>query len=76
MLVGIATIHGDPSYLHPILQTALDGLRPTPGSRPTANSQGEPPGARSLRASRRRGAGSRASSRRATATASAAKRPG
>ena len=25
---AIAQIHGDPSYLEPILQTALDGLRP------------------------------------------------
>ena len=30
MVVAIATIHGDPRYLDPILQTALDGLlRPT-----------------------------------------------
>jgi AcrR family transcriptional regulator len=40
MVVGIATIHGDRSYLQPILQAALDGLRPTHANRPTANSQG------------------------------------
>lgn len=28
MLIAIATIHGDTCYLEPILQTALDGLRP------------------------------------------------
>src|SRR5882672_734611 len=28
MIVAIATIHGDTHYLEPILQTALDGLRP------------------------------------------------
>ncbi|MGZ3602103.1 MAG: hypothetical protein ACXVDF_19470, partial [Ktedonobacterales bacterium] len=28
MVVAIATIHGDTRYLEPILQTALDGLRP------------------------------------------------
>jgi len=28
MIVAIATIHGDPGYLEPILQAALDGLRP------------------------------------------------
>src|ERR671917_1649529 len=28
MVGAIATIHGDPSYLEAILQTALDGLRP------------------------------------------------
>ena len=28
MIVAIATIHGDPGYLQPILQAALDGLRP------------------------------------------------
>lgn len=26
MIIAIATIHGDPRYLEPILQTALDGL--------------------------------------------------
>jgi hypothetical protein len=28
MVIAIATIHGDTRYLGPILQTALDGLRP------------------------------------------------
>ena len=28
MVIAIATIHGDTHYLEPILQTALDGLRP------------------------------------------------
>ena len=28
MIISIATIHGIPGYLDPILQTALDGLRP------------------------------------------------
>jgi hypothetical protein len=28
MIVAIATIHGDADYTEPILQTALDGLRP------------------------------------------------
>jgi AcrR family transcriptional regulator len=28
MIIAIASIHGDSSYLEPILQTALDGLRP------------------------------------------------
>jgi AcrR family transcriptional regulator len=27
MIIAIATIHGDPGYLEPILQAALDGLR-------------------------------------------------
>ncbi|HYB88928.1 MAG TPA: helix-turn-helix domain-containing protein [Streptosporangiaceae bacterium] len=30
MIVAIATIHGDPDYLEPILLTTLDGLRPRP----------------------------------------------
>src|SRR5271154_5103907 len=30
MIVAIATIHGDSRYTEPILQTALDGLRPPP----------------------------------------------
>jgi AcrR family transcriptional regulator len=30
MVIAIATIHGDTRYLSPILQTALDGLRPRP----------------------------------------------
>jgi AcrR family transcriptional regulator len=29
MIVAIASIHGNPEYLEPILQTALDGLRPS-----------------------------------------------
>jgi AcrR family transcriptional regulator len=29
MIIAIATIHGDLHYLEPILQTALDGLRPS-----------------------------------------------
>lgn len=29
MIIAIAAIRGDPSYLTPILQVALDGLRPT-----------------------------------------------
>jgi AcrR family transcriptional regulator len=32
MIVAIATIHGDTGYTEPILQTALDGLRP--GAKP------------------------------------------
>jgi hypothetical protein len=28
MIIAIATIHGDPGYLEPIVQTTLDGLRP------------------------------------------------
>jgi AcrR family transcriptional regulator len=32
MIVAIASIHGDSDYLEPILQTALDGLRPRPMS--------------------------------------------
>jgi AcrR family transcriptional regulator len=31
MLGAIARIHGDPGYVGPILQAALDGLRPPPG---------------------------------------------
>ena len=31
MVIAVATIHGDARYLEPILQTALDGLRPRPG---------------------------------------------
>jgi AcrR family transcriptional regulator len=27
MIIAVATIHGDPGYLEPILRTALDGLR-------------------------------------------------
>jgi len=35
MVVAIATIHGDTRYLEPILQTALDGLRPSTDVEPT-----------------------------------------
>ena len=28
MVIAVATIHGDPDYIAPILQAALDGLRP------------------------------------------------
>jgi AcrR family transcriptional regulator len=34
LVIAIARIHGDPDYLAPILQTALDGLRPPPGDAP------------------------------------------
>ena len=27
MIIAIATIHADPRYVEPILETALDGLR-------------------------------------------------
>ena len=30
MIVAIAKIHGDSGYLEPILDAALDGLRPAP----------------------------------------------
>lgn len=30
MVIAVATIHGDPDYLEPILRTALDGLRARP----------------------------------------------
>ncbi len=30
MIVAIATIHSDTRYVEPILQAALDGLRPRP----------------------------------------------
>ena len=30
MIIAVATIHGDPGYLEPILRTALDGLRARP----------------------------------------------
>jgi AcrR family transcriptional regulator len=33
MIVAIASIQGDPDYVQPILQTALDGLRPAAQSR-------------------------------------------
>lgn len=35
MIVAIAAIHGDDAYLQPILQTALNGLRPPTGPHPT-----------------------------------------
>jgi AcrR family transcriptional regulator len=35
MVKGIATIDGDPAYLEPILEAALDGLRPRPAGRAT-----------------------------------------
>jgi AcrR family transcriptional regulator len=34
MVIAIATIHGESDYLEPILQTALDGLRPPTGVEP------------------------------------------
>ena len=34
MIVAIATIHGDGDYTEPILQTALDGLRPPADAKP------------------------------------------
>jgi hypothetical protein len=34
MVIAIATIHGDTRYLEPILQTALDGLRPPTDVKP------------------------------------------
>jgi AcrR family transcriptional regulator len=40
MIIGIATIHGNPSYLQPILQTALDGLRPQGVIEPAASTIG------------------------------------
>jgi len=35
MVIAIATIHGGTRYLEPILQTALDGLRPPADVKPT-----------------------------------------
>jgi len=35
MVIAIATIHGDGRYLEPILQAALDGLRPSTDGKPT-----------------------------------------
>jgi len=32
LVIAIATIRADPDYLEPILQTALNGLRPQPGN--------------------------------------------
>jgi AcrR family transcriptional regulator len=43
MIVAIATIHGDTGYTEPILQTALDGLRPGPS--PRTRSAASPPAA-------------------------------
>ncbi len=34
MIAAITTVHGDPGYLQPILQTALDGLRPPNNDKP------------------------------------------
>jgi AcrR family transcriptional regulator len=34
MVIAIATIHGDTRYLEPILQAALDGLRPPADAKP------------------------------------------
>jgi hypothetical protein len=34
MIIAIARIHGDTRYLEPILQTALDGLRPAADAEP------------------------------------------
>ena len=34
MVIAIAAIHGDTRYLEPILQAALDGLRPTTDAKP------------------------------------------
>ncbi len=40
MIIAIAAIHGTPSYLEPILQTALDGLRPSTDAEPAQDRQG------------------------------------
>jgi hypothetical protein len=34
MIVAIGAIHGDSRYTEPILQTALDGLRPPADAKP------------------------------------------
>jgi hypothetical protein len=34
MIVATATIHGDTGYTGPIIQTALDGLRPRADAKP------------------------------------------
>ena len=39
MIVAIATIHGDSGYTGPILQAALDGLRPAADAKPRAGDQ-------------------------------------
>ena len=40
MVIAIARIHGDARYLEPILQTALDGLRPPADVRPAGRTRG------------------------------------
>jgi len=35
MIKAVATIHGDPRYLEPMLQTTLDGLRPPSDAKST-----------------------------------------
>ncbi len=37
MIIAIASIHGGPNYLHPILQIAFDGLRPSDSGKPAPN---------------------------------------
>ena len=32
MIIAVASIHGNADYVGPILQTAMDGLRPSPGT--------------------------------------------
>jgi AcrR family transcriptional regulator len=34
MVIAVASIHGDPAYLEPILRAMLDGLRPPAGANP------------------------------------------
>ena len=51
MVIGIAKIHGDRAHVEPILQTALNGLRPTSAAegatnRPRPATDRTPPGAR------------------------------
>ncbi len=41
MVIAVATIRGDASYLEPILQAALDGLRPPADVEPDTNAVGE-----------------------------------
>jgi AcrR family transcriptional regulator len=43
MVIAIATIHGDTRYLEPILQTALDGLRPSTDEKPSVPAPGPAP---------------------------------
>ena len=40
MVIAIARIHGDARYLEPILQTALDGLRPPADVQPAGRTRG------------------------------------